>query len=174
LKPLIGEFVTVHPRAVLEDDVVICDHVSVGAQPVIYVGFKLQEAGFGVRVGQGSVVHAGAHIVLGMVRDTVIGRECCVGQNSVIGHDVVIGDRVQVMNGVSINGFAEVGTLSVVGCGALVRERVRIGCSTLIGMGSVVTKDVPSNVVAYGSPCHVVRRHDGDIKFLLKRIAWGT
>ena len=34
---------------------------------------------------------------------------------------------------------------------------VNIGDNTVIGAGSIVTKDIPANVVAYGNPCRVVR-----------------
>ena len=34
---------------------------------------------------------------------------------------------------------------------------VTIGNNTIIGAGSVVTKDIPSNVVAVGNPCRVIR-----------------
>ena len=34
---------------------------------------------------------------------------------------------------------------------------VSIGDNTVIGAGSVVTKDIPSNVVAVGNPCRVLR-----------------
>ena len=34
---------------------------------------------------------------------------------------------------------------------------VTIGANTVIGAGSVVTKDIPANVVAVGNPCQVVR-----------------
>ncbi len=34
---------------------------------------------------------------------------------------------------------------------------VTIGSNTVIGAGSVVTKDIPSNVVAVGNPCKVLR-----------------
>lgn len=32
-----------------------------------------------------------------------------------------------------------------------------IGDNTVIGAGSVVTKDIPSNVIAVGTPCRVIR-----------------
>ena len=173
MKPTIGEYVSLHPKAVLGDDVIICDHATIGSIPVSYDGFKLKVPGFGVRIGEGSVIHSGARVVLGSIRDTVIGRECCVGQNAIIGHDCVIGNRVHVMNSVSINGFVEVGALSLIGTGATIRERVRVGSSVIIGMGSNVLSDVPSNVVAYGNPCRVQRSHDGGVKYLAKRVLWG-
>ena len=52
---------------------------------------------------------------------------------------VIIGDRVWI------------------GGGVIIMPGVTIGDNVVIGAGSVVTKDIPSNVIAYGSPCRVVR-----------------
>lgn len=41
--------------------------------------------------------------------------------------------------------------------GALIMPGVTIGDNSVIGAGSVVTKDIPENVVAYGNPCRVAR-----------------
>ena len=43
------------------------------------------------------------------------------------------------------------------GAGVIVLPGVNIGDNSVIGAGSIVTKDILSNVVAYGSPCKVVR-----------------
>ena len=39
----------------------------------------------------------------------------------------------------------------------MIAPGVRIGRNSVIGAGSVVTKDIPANVVAVGNPCRVVR-----------------
>ena len=44
-----------------------------------------------------------------------------------------------------------------IGASCIVLPGVTIGDNTVIGAGSLVTKDIPANVVAYGSPCKVVR-----------------
>ena len=44
-----------------------------------------------------------------------------------------------------------------IGAGALIMPGVTIGDNSVIGTGSVVTKDIPANVVAYGNPCRVAR-----------------
>ncbi|MCE3236277.1 MAG: maltose transacetylase [Vampirovibrio sp.] len=44
-----------------------------------------------------------------------------------------------------------------IGGGAIIQPGVRIGENTTIGAGSVVTKDIPANVVAAGVPCRVLR-----------------
>jgi maltose O-acetyltransferase len=46
------------------------------------------------------------------------------------------------------------------GAGALVLPGVTIGSRTVIGAGSVVTRDVPADVLAVGNPCRVVRAID--------------
>jgi maltose O-acetyltransferase len=43
------------------------------------------------------------------------------------------------------------------GGGVIVLPGVRIGANSVIGAGSVVTKDVPANVVAVGNPARVLR-----------------
>ena len=43
------------------------------------------------------------------------------------------------------------------GAGVIVMPGVIIGNNTVIGAGSIVTNDIPSNVVAYGNPCRVIR-----------------
>lgn len=60
-----------------------------------------------------------------------------------------------------------------IGAGALIMPGVTIGDNTVIGAGSVVTKDIPANVVAVGNPCRVLREigeHDREFYFRDKRI----
>ena len=44
-----------------------------------------------------------------------------------------------------------------IACGAIICQGVTIGDNSIIGAGSVVTKDIPPNVLAMGTPCKVVR-----------------
>ena len=45
-----------------------------------------------------------------------------------------------------------------VGGGAVILPGVTIGSRTVIGAGSVVTRDIPHDVVAAGNPCRIIRR----------------
>ena len=55
------------------------------------------------------------------------------------------------------------------GAGVIVLPGVIIGDNTVVGAGSVVTKDLPSNVVAVGNPCRVLREiNDRDKEFYFK------
>lgn len=44
------------------------------------------------------------------------------------------------------------------GGGAIVCPGVTIGENTVVGAGSVVVRDLPSNVLAVGNPCRAIRR----------------
>jgi maltose O-acetyltransferase len=44
-----------------------------------------------------------------------------------------------------------------IGGGAIICPGVKIGSKTVIGAGSVVTKDIPDGVFAAGNPCRVIR-----------------
>ena len=52
---------------------------------------------------------------------------------------------------------------------------VTIGDNTVIGAGSVVTKDIPANVVAVGNPCRALRpisEHDKEYFYRDRKINW--
>lgn len=52
----------------------------------------------------------------------------------------------------------EIGSDVWVGGGALILAGVRIGSRSVIGAGSVVTRDVPEDAFAAGNPCRLIRR----------------
>ena len=51
----------------------------------------------------------------------------------------------------------ELGDNVWIGGNVVVLPGVKIGSNTVIGAGSVITKDIPSNVVAVGNPCKVIK-----------------
>ena len=62
-----------------------------------------------------------------------------------------------------------------IGAGVIVLPGVTIGKNSVIGAGSVVTKDIPENVVAVGNPCRVMRpigEKDRETFFRNERIDW--
>lgn len=55
------------------------------------------------------------------------------------------------------NASVKIGRNCWLGAGVIVLPGVTIGDNSVIGAGSVVTKDIPANVVAVGNPCRVLR-----------------
>ena len=64
------------------------------------------------------------------------------GKQITIGNDVWIGGNVVILPGVSI------------------------GDNTIIGAGSVVTKDIPSNVIAVGNPCKIIKKNTSHLNVM--------
>ena len=48
--------------------------------------------------------------------------------------------------------------IHMIGAGAIVLPRRTIGEGSIVGAGSIVTRDIPDHVVAFGQPARVVRR----------------
>lgn len=58
-----------------------------------------------------------------------------------------------------------------VGSGSVILPGVHIGENSVIGAGSVVTKDIPADVVAVGNPCRVLRKiGERDKKYYYKNM----
>jgi galactoside O-acetyltransferase len=73
------------------------------------------------------------------------------------------------------NASVRIGRNCWIGAGVLILPGVTIGDNTVIGAGSVVTKDIPANVVAVGNPCRVLRPigdRDRQYYFKDKPIDW--
>jgi len=106
-------------------------------------------------------VDIGANCVLslGGEKDTIIREGTMIGHLSSIGHDADIGRNAGISVHVCISGCVEIGEWCYVAPQTVIKPHIKIGDFTMIGMGSIVTRDIPSGVIAYGSPCKVVREN---------------
>ncbi len=76
---------------------------------------------------------------------------------SYVEHDCVIGDFVTFAPGVHCNGRVHIKDYAYIGANAVIRQgtpgnMIRIGKNAVVGMGAVVTKDVPDGVTVVGNP----------------------
>jgi sugar O-acyltransferase (sialic acid O-acetyltransferase NeuD family) len=74
-----------------------------------------------------------------------------------INHDNVLEERVMLASRVTLAGEVHIETRSYLGQGANVRQKLRIGRGSLVGMGAVVVKDVPPGCVVVGNPARLLR-----------------
>lgn len=109
------------------------------------------------RIGEGTVVVPGAVINA----DAVIGRHCIINTGATVGHDCVIDDYCHIAPGAHVSGGTHVGEGTWVGVGSSVIQCRNIGKNCMIGAGSVVVRDIPDNVTAYGCPAKVAIK-DGE------------
>lgn len=106
------------------------------------------ELGYGTYIGPHTTVHQ-------MVR---LGNHCALFGNVYISHHSHLADYVVCANSVCILGAVSVGEASFIGAGATIRDYTRIGAHAIVGMGSVVLKDVPDGEIVLGNPARPLRR----------------
>lgn len=111
----------------------------------------------------GRHIHFGKNIYanynLTVVDDThvYVGDYTMFGPNVTIataGHPIETGLR---QKGYQYNIPVRIGKNCWIGAGVVLLPGVTVGDNTVIGAGSVVTRDIPANVVAVGNPCHILR-----------------
>lgn len=129
----------------------------------------------------GAHVHFGKNIYanfnLTMVDDThiYVGDYTMFGPNVTVttaGHPILPELREQ---GYQYNAAIHIGRNCWIGSGVMIMPGIIIGDNVVIGAGSVVTHDLPSNVVAVGTPCKVLREvgeHDREYYFKEHKIDW--
>lgn len=128
-------------------------------QPPFYANFGGKNVHFGTEIY--------ANFNLTLVDDTDI----FVGNHVMFGPNVTIDTATHPVSpdlrkrGAQYNKKVYIEENVWLGAGVIVLPGVRIGKNSVIGAGSLVTKDIPDNVVAFGTPCMVKRKiNDSDFK----------
>ncbi|GEA23205.1 sugar O-acetyltransferase [Vibrio harveyi] len=130
-------------------------------------------ANWGCHTHLGDNVYANFNLTL--VDDThiYIGDHVMIGPNVTIataGHPIDPELRRDIAQ---FNIPVHIGNNVWIGANSVVLPGVTIGENSVIGAGSVVTKDIPANVVAVGNPCRVLREigeHDKEFYFRDRKI----
>jgi UDP-N-acetylglucosamine acyltransferase len=163
----IGEGTVVEPFCVINGPVVI------GKNNVIHTGtvigspaeHRTKESGLSVIIGDDNII--GPHCVITAATDihpTTIGdgnmlmsgvhisHDCRVGNDNTFSHKVILAGECIVLNNVNM------------GSGSMAHQKTTIGSFSMIGMGSILTKDVFPFLVVCGNPAKFLRINTHPLK----------
>ena len=127
----------------------------------------------------GKHVHFGKNVYVNFSLTLVDDTHIYVGDNTMIGPNVTIATGSHPVlpalrdRQMQFNMPVHIGRNCWLGAGCIVLPGVTIGDNTVVGAGSVVTHDLPANVVAVGNPCRVLRavgEHDREFYYTDRRI----
>ena len=127
----------------------------------------------------GHHVHFGRNVYANFNLTLVDDTHIYVGDYTMFGPNVVIATGGHPLlpelreKGYQYNAPVRIGRNCWLGAGVIIVPGITIGDNVVIGAGSVVTKDIPSNVLAVGNPCRVLREineHDREYYFKDRKI----
>jgi sugar O-acyltransferase (sialic acid O-acetyltransferase NeuD family) len=101
--------------------------------------------GEGTVVAANAVINAFTHIEVGVI----------INSGAIVEHDCHIKSFAHICPASSLAGTVTVGAKSWIGLGSKINQQLKIGENSLIGSGSTVVRELPDNIVAYGSPATI-------------------
>lgn len=107
-------------------------------------------------IKEGTVVMANTAINT----ESIVGKHCIINTGATIDHDNIICDFSNISPGCHLGGNVRIGSKTMLGIGVNVLPGISIGKNTIIGAGSTVIKDIPDNVMAFGTPAKIIRDND--------------
>jgi sugar O-acyltransferase (sialic acid O-acetyltransferase NeuD family) len=136
-------------REAVADDIV-CRYPSARFPKLVHASAVIS---IFTEIGEGTVLMPNA--VVGP--NSRVGRFCILNTQAAIDHDCAMADYASMAPGAITGGGVNIGARSAVSIGAVVKHGITVGDDCVIGANSYLSKNISSNVLAYGSPAQVIR-----------------
>ena len=164
--------VSIGAQTIIGDNVVIRNNVKIGERCVVQSLTVIGEDGFaysedanhfktmikhygGVIIGDDVFIGSHVNIARGTIDNTVIESGVKIAPSSHIGHNNYIEHNSTVICS-QLYGSGHMGKNSYI-VASVLRNQCSIGNNSMIGMGSVVTKDIEEHKLAFGTPAKVIK-----------------
>lgn len=140
---------TIGARFQTGHNVVIREQVTVGDDVAVWSNSVID---YGVEIGDGVKIHTGCYVS----QHSRLGPGSFLAPGVSLANDLYPGDpdSAELMRGPTLGAGVQLGV------NVTVLPYVTIGEGTIVGAGSVVTRDLPAGVIAYGNPASVKKDVD--------------
>lgn len=101
-----------------------------------------------VSIGDGSIICAGSILTA----DISLGKHNILNLNVTVGHECEFADYVTIAPMVAVSGNVKLHHLVEVGTGAVIRQGLNLAEGSMLGMGGVLTKNIPERMIYAGNP----------------------
>lgn len=164
---ILGNDLTIHGGVYIFANTTIGDRVTVKPNTVIggqgfgyakrigYPPMKMPHFG-SVQIGSDVEIGSSTNIDRGTFGDTIISDNVKIDNGVHIAHNVSIGARSLIIANAEISGSVTIGEDVWIAPNVSVREKIKVGDRAIIGLGSVVTKNVLADTTVYGVPAKEV------------------
>jgi UDP-3-O-[3-hydroxymyristoyl] glucosamine N-acyltransferase len=164
---VLGNDLTIHGGVYIFANTTIGDRVTVKPNTVIggegfgyakrigYPPIKMPHFG-SVQIGSDVEIGSSTNIDRGTFGNTLISDNVKIDNGVHIAHNVSIGARSLIIANAEISGSVIIGEDVWIAPNVSVREKIKIGDRAIVGLGSVVTKNVLADTTVYGVPAKEV------------------
>ena len=164
----IGQGTRIGTNAVVGGNVVIgrnCQLLSGVIVGDAGFGFERDETGVPLRfpqigrvvIGDGVVLGTGTVVARGALMDTVLGDDVKTDNLVHIAHNCQVGARTMLAACAEVSGSVHIGSDVWIGPNASLMNGIQLGSESFVGLGAVVTKDVPESAIVAGNPARILR-----------------
>ena len=101
-----------------------------------------------VSIGEGSIICAGSILTA----DISLGKHNILNLNVTVGHECEFADYVTIAPMVAVSGNVKLHHLVEVGTGAVIRQGLNLAEGSMLGMGGILTKNIPERMIYAGNP----------------------
>lgn len=163
----IGDNCNIYPNVTIYDRTILGNNISIHAGAVICADglgcqrtedgklFEFPQIG-GVIIEDNVYIGANTQIACGSLSDTIIGNGSKINGLSFIGSNCKLGRNVWITGSTMLAGSVVIGNNTTIYSKVMIRDQRNIGNNVTIGMGSVVTKNIPDGETWLGIPARKI------------------